>query len=243
MHRVCGALLLSAGAAACQADDPDNSCGIPTSELSLVATAVDNGPTLRAEVDFTTVRASGELSIALCDEDKLIIAGEEPQRVDRPDRVIYSYTSEVTSSPTVEFEFVRDGEDSVTFSITMPPAFEVTAPQPDTEISRSAELLLEWLPPNPGGSMRIALAEEIGNGVCLETLVEAHNYKDLSGVDIEDDGNWKIPAATIDSGARDKCDATYRFARLASAEYPAALHAGGYLEGRVERAVAFSSVP
>ena len=111
------------------------------------------------------------------------------------------------------------------------------------EISRSADFVLEWTPANAGGLMRIELAEEIGNGVCLQTPVAEQNYKGLSGVDIEDDGNWKIPADVIDAGARDDCDASYRFSRLVKAEYPAELATGGYLEGRVERLVAFVSVP
>ena len=80
-------------------------------------------------------------------------------------------------------------------------------------------------------------------GVCLETMVAEHDYKGLSGVDIEDDGNWNIPATVLDAGAREKCDATYRFTRLASSAYPDALGPAGYLEGRVERLVAFVSVP
>ncbi len=228
---------------ACDGEDADSTCGIPTERLQVVATAIQNGSTLRAEVEFSSDGGPGKDVLALCDEDVLTIAGAPAEVVERPERVIYSYTREETGTPSLRFELQRKGETSVGFTIDVPPAFEVTSPEPAAEVSRSMDLLLEWAPPNPGESMRIELGEEIGNGVCLETHVEAHDYKGLSGVDIEDDGDWKIPADVIDSGARDRCEASYRFTRVSNSAYPPELAEGGYLEGRVERLVAFVSVP
>lgn len=236
------ALVLVLGVA-CDPEDADSTCGVPTERIQVIATAIQSGSTLRAEVEFSTDGGPGKDVLALCDKDTLTIAGIPAEAVERPERVIYSYTRDETSTPSLRFEFQREDETSVGFTIDVPPAFEVTSPLPAAEISRSMDLVLEWAPPNPGQSMRIELGEEIGNGVCLETDVAEHDYKGLSGVDIEDDGNWKIPADVIDSGARDRCEASYRFTRMLNSEYPAELADGGYLEGRVERLVAFVSVP
>jgi hypothetical protein len=235
-------LLIAIAAVACD-PAPDDSCGVNTDAIALVATAVENGPKLRTEVELTREDALGVHPLVLCDADVLHVDGHETERIDRPDHVIYSYTSDMVAARSVEVELRRDEGESVTFTIDVPPTFEVTAPVANSEVSRSSDFLLEWAPANPGNMMRIELAEEIGMGVCLETTVAEHDYKGLSGVDIEDDGNWNIPATVVDAGAREKCDATYRFTRLSTSEYPAALAAGGYVEGRVERIVAFVSVP
>lgn len=230
---------------ACAACDEarDDSCGVPTDEISLIATAVENGPTFRTEVDFSTKDAGGVHGLGLCEKDTLLVDGHETEEIERPDRVVYSFTSDMPESRTVQLELRREEGDSLSFTVDMPPSFEVTAPMIAAEVSRSSDFLLEWTPGNPGNKMGIALAEEVGNGVCLETMVAEHDYKGLSGVDIEDDGNWNIPSTAVDAGARERCDASYRFTRLASSAYPGELLPGGYLEGRVERLVAFVSVP
>lgn len=240
--RALAPLSFVAALAACD-PAPTDSCGVPTNEISLVAIAVENGPTLRTEVELSTEDAAGVHGLELCDADVLEIDGHATEEIDRPDKVLYSYTSDMVASRTVALELRREEGESVSFTIDIPPSFEVSAPVAGAEVSRSSDFVLEWAPPNPGNMMRIGLAEEIGMGVCIETSVAEHDYKGLSGVDIEDDGNWNIPATVLDAGAREKCDASYRFTRIASAEYPGALAAGGYLEGRVERLVAFVSVP
>jgi hypothetical protein len=240
--RIFASVIVLAAIAACDVA-ADDSCGVPTAEISLVASAVENGPTLRTEIELSKEDSAGVHALILCDADVLHVDGHETERIDRPDRVIYSHTSEMVTSRTVELELRRDEGESVMFTIDVPPSFEVLAPMAEAEVSRSSDFLLEWAPANPGNTMRIALAEEIGMGVCLETMVEDHDYKGLSGVDIEDDGNWNIPATVLDAGARETCDAQYRFTRVASSAYPDAFGPGGYLEGRVERLVAFVSVP
>jgi hypothetical protein len=225
----------------------DETCSVPTDELAVVAAVVDNGVTLRAEVELSTEGVDGPRPLSLCTvkgkQDTLQIEGGEPEVVERPDGSIYASTLDQTTVRTVIVDLARKEHASLVLTIELPPSFEVVAPVVGAEISRSAELLLEWMPANPGAQMRIELAEEIGNGVCLETLVAEHDYKGLAGVDIEDDGNWKIPAEAIDGGARDHCDASYRFTRVLGTPYPEALGDGGYLEGRVERVVPFVSVP
>lgn len=235
--------VLSALALACDAEDPGSTCAVPTDEIQLLATAIQNGATLRAEVELSTNRGDGKEILSLCDDDELVIAGAKAESVVRPDRVVYSYTRDETGTPSLRFELERKGETSVAFTVDVPAAFEITAPHPAAEVSRSTDLLLEWTPANPGELMRIELGEKIGDGVCLQTLDDDHDYKGLAGVEIEDDGSWNIPADTIDGGARDRCEATYRLSRRSNSAYPSELAEGGYLEGRVERMVAFVSVP
>lgn len=228
---------------ACSDVAAEDTCDVSTDLLSIVAAVVDNGVTLRAEVEFSTQGTDGPRPLSLCDKDTLQIEGGDPEVVERPDRAIYASTLDTTVARSLAIELARKGHESVTLSVDLPPAFEVLAPAIGEEVSRSAEVVLEWMPGNPGAQMRIELAEEIGNGVCLQTEVAEHAYKGLAGVDIEDDGNWKIPAAAIDGGARDHCDASYRFTRVVGSPYPETLGEGGYLEGRVERIVPFVSVP
>lgn len=234
---------LVAALAACDAQDGRSTCDVETSVLRLVALAVENGPTFRAEVEFSSDADGLGVSLALCDDDVLTFDGDEALRVDRTDRIIYAHTSDLTTARTIQIALSRKDEASIELTLEMPPSFEVVAPQPDADVSRSSDFVLEWAPANPDNSMRIELAEEIGKGVCLETTQTEHDYKGLSGVDIEDDGNWRVPANVVDGGTRDKCEATYRFTRTHESAYPAALAPGGRVAGRVERSVAFVSVP
>ncbi|HWB74228.1 MAG TPA: hypothetical protein VG755_04715 [Nannocystaceae bacterium] len=241
--RIVAALVLASALVACDPGAGEDACGVANRDLSMVATVVDNGADIHAEVDFSRVDAEIDLPLALCDTDELKIAGRHADRIDRADRVVYAITVANDSSRTVGFELARTDETTLHFEIELPPAFAISAPLPGDEVSRSADFMLGWDPPLPGTQIHISLAEEIGYGVCLETMVAEHDYKNENGVAVDDDGGWQIPASVIDGGTRDKCDATYRLTRFSSPGYPAELHAGGVVEGRVERTVAFISVP
>ncbi|MBC8070213.1 MAG: hypothetical protein IAG13_17915 [Deltaproteobacteria bacterium] len=238
-------LLLSAFLViACDTSDGTDACDVPTSELSMVATVVDNGDSIHAEVDFGRGARNGPPGpFALCDSDELFVAGEDVERTDRSDRVAYSASLPTDTPRFVDFELRRPEGERIAFSIELAPAFDITAPVPAAEISRSQDFALGWAPPQDGGEMRIELTEEIGYGICLETSMTEHAYKDEVGVSVDDSGLWTIPAMSVDGGARDKCDAIYRLTRFTTPDYPPELHIGGYLEGRVERLVAFVSVP
>lgn len=238
-------LLLSAFlVVACDTADGTDACDVPSRELSMVATVVDNGVNIYAEVDFGRGARDGAPGpFALCDSDELFIAGEDVERTDRSDRVVYSAALPSDAPRFVDFELRRPEGERINFSIGLAPGFEITAPEAEAEVSRSQDFALTWSPAGDGGEIRIALAEEIGYGVCLETSTDNHLYKDVTGVSVEDSGTWNIPALTIEGGTRDKCDATYRLTRFTTPDYPPELHAGGLVEGRVERLVAFVSVP
>jgi hypothetical protein len=225
---------------------PQDSCEHDTQNISVVAVATDNGTDIRAELDFDGSDRSGfPYPLELCDDDDLTIAGETPERTNRVDRVVYSVNLPIEAAAReLEFRLERKSMDeSVSFTIPLPPAFAVVAPQVDEGVSRGADYLLEWAPPNAGEQMRVGLTEEIGFGVCLETAIAEHDYKTMDGVAVDDNGSWTIPADVIGSADGGECEAVYAFMRLAPAPYPTDFLAGGYLEGRVERTVAFRSTP
>ena len=223
----------------------DDSCEHETESISVVAIAIDNGAEMRAEVDFdASDRSSFPYPLQLCDEDELTIAGEIPERTDRIDRVIYSVNLDSADAPRdIEVSLARKSNESVEFTISVPPAFDVIAPQVGAMVPRAQDFLLEWAPPNTGSQIRIGLAEEIGFGVCLETSTLEHDYKNMSGVTVDDSGSWTIPAEIVASADGGECEAIYSFKRLGPAPYPNAFHEGGFVEGRSERTVAFHSVP
>ncbi len=242
--RLASALLLASALAACDPAAGTNACGIGNDGLSVVATAVDNGVNIHAEVDFGDGARTGPPGrFALCDDDELTIAGREPDRIDRTDRVVYSVSLDATAARVIEFMLKRPGEDDLAFAVELAPSFDILSPMADEEVSRSSDFMLSWAPANDGAEIHIGLAEEIGYGICLETTTDEHDYKSEGGVVVDDKGSWNIPARVIDGGTRDKCDATYRLTRFTTPSYPAAFHSGGFLEGRVERTVAFVSVP
>lgn len=227
------------------ANDDDSACGLATLQLSIVATAVDDGTTIRAELDLAQGDRLGEVQyLKLCGEDRLSIHGEEPLRINKGERWIYSVTTEaVLASRALEVSLERKDETSVAFQIELAAPFDITAPTPDSDVPRSQDAWIRWAPPNPQGDMHIALGEEIGSGVCLTTSTEEANYKGLEGVTVQDVGEWLIPAGHISGGARDRCVAEYRLFRETTSAYPDALHPGGSITGQVIRTARFRSVP
>lgn len=223
----------------------DDSCERSTDTISVVAHVVDNGTDVRAEIDLDgSDRSSFPDPLELCEDDRLRIGGRAPKRTDRIDRVVYSVNFPLADAPReLEFEFDREEHDSVAFTIALPPAFVILTPQPTEAVPRGADYLMTWDPPNVGARMRIDITEKIGDGVCIDTPVDEHDYKSLGGVDVDDGGRWTVPANTLDSPIGGDCDAVYELTRFGDAPYPDAFSSGGYLESRVERAVPFVSTP
>jgi hypothetical protein len=223
----------------------DDSCEHETESISIVAMAIDNGTEMRAEVDFdASDRSSFPYPLQLCDDDDLTIAGQTPERTDRVDRIVYSVNLDSVDAPRdIEVVLERKESESVEFTIPVPPAFDVVAPQAGDMVVRAQDFVLEWDPPNTGSQIRIGILEEIGFGVCLETSTVEHDYKSMAGVSVEDSGHWTIPAEIVASAEGGDCEAIYSFKRLNPAPYPEDFAKGGFVEGRSERTVAFRSVP
>jgi hypothetical protein len=228
----------------CAAEDSD-SCKHETDEMSVVALAIDNGVDMRVEVDFdASDRTEFAAPISLCEDDDLSIAGEVPERTDRIDRVVYSVNLDAADAAReIDVVLDRKSHDSADFTIIVPPAFDVLAPQIDDMVPRATDFILEWAPPGDGTQIRIGLLEEIGAGLCLETTTVDHEYKSIAGVSVDDSGTWTIPAGVIANADGGECEAVYTFKRLGPAPYPEAYRSGGFVEGRTERTVAFRSIP
>lgn len=228
--------------AGCVVVDGDSTCGRDLSDLVMFATAIDNGSTMRAEVELQESSVLAE-SLALCKKDELRILDSDPEEVVHGERLVYSVTTEIENAPRDIAVSYEHAGDRIEFRLELPPPFLVTAPTADADIPRSKDFTLAWEPANPGGSMRIGILEEIGYGICLSTEVEMQTYKQPDGIEVDDSGSWLVTAKAIDGAMRDRCKASYWFTRSAEAAYPAELHPGGTLTAETTRTVAFRSVP
>lgn len=225
--------------------DSGRTCDVASDAMSVVATVVDAGPSIRAEIDFEDGdRSSLDRPLVLCDEDRLSINGEEPVETERPGRVVYGVTLPADADRNVVFQLDREGfGERVRVELPLPPGFEIVAPLADAVVPRASDLLLQWDPPTAEDTMRIGLGEEVGMGVCIYTEDGDHDYKTLAGIDVPDDGDWTIPSGSILSDGDAECSAYYTLKRIAPGEYPAAFGRGGYVEARVDRTVWFRSAP
>lgn len=221
---------------------------MPSYEISMVATVVDDGDTVRAEADFESGDRSGPGSpLRLCKDDKLTINGDKPERAKKGDRWVYSITvTDPTSAPrkwTFHLDRKRDGSP-IESTVELPPPFQITAPTAQEQISRAADYGVTWQPPNAGGTMQLELDEEVGAGICLQTTMMDQDYKRQGGVQVDDTGTWTITANAVtatDAGA--DCNAQLRLSRVVDGKYPDALDIGGLVEARVSRFVEIVSAP
>lgn len=237
----CAAL---ASLVACGSEVRD-SCEIENAELSMVAIAVDYGADIRVEVDLEEGDRSGPPApVTLCDEDSLRLGGRSPTITEKPERIVYSVALPVDTAREIDVRLERRTIGStVETTIALPPAFTIDAPTPHAEVSRDADLLIAWAPPDPSAEMRIALEEEIGYGLCVTTAEGEHDYKARGGVAVADDGDWMVPAGVVGTQVDEPCPAVYVLRRIALLPYPASLGPGGYVEARVQRSVEFTSIP
>lgn len=208
----------------------------------MIARVVDNGVTVRAEMDLAT-GVRGELAVPWtnCSGDRLRINGRDTTRARKAGRVEYSAIFDA-STRDFEFELDRVRHAQILTSVRLPDSFEITAPSPTEAVSRAAGNTIAWTPPGTG-TVRIEMAEEIGGGLCVLTDNPEHNYKAQGGVEVEDTGQWEVPAGVIASETDEVCDARYMVSRFAQGSYPEALAEGGFVEAQVLRAVVIVSEP
>ncbi len=223
----------------------EDNCEIPTDEIRMDARVTDNGVTIRAEFEFRSGGPGPMSTPWSCDESaRFEINGSEATKIERDNKTEYSLTVDtVDETRSFSFELTRDGEDDVRASVELPPPFEITAPEPGAMLPRSRATELAWTPPLEGGEMRIKLVEEIGNGLCVTTDSEDHNYKSRRGERVDDIGMWTIPEDALGSDLDESCDARYELSRFSEGEYPGELADGGVVAGQVLRAVVFVSEP
>ena len=221
------------------------SCDYETRAMKLVAEVVDDGSSVRAEASFRSEDGGSATPIELCEDDILTINGTQPRETIKIDRVTYSLTQPFEDAPRdFVFELARSERDEIVrTSVTLPNVFEISSPANGESLSRADEVEITWEPPEPEGEMRIEIGEMLGGGICIRTETAEHDYKRHGGIGVDDTGSWKIPAGTLATEVDEPCNALYKLTRTAIGDYPEAFDRGGYVEGRVQRMVAFESTP
>ena len=227
---------------------PDR-CRVGNDELSMVLRAVDlqtdDGEEVRVAVDFATGdRGTIPISWAKCDGDRVLINGQDARETKQEDRTEYTLTLDGDDGETVSIELERATEDElIEASVQRPPRFEMTAPEPGLEVSRSEPIELAWEPPAEGGEMQVELQEELGGGRCIVSEDVEHDYKGQGGVRVDDTGTWTVPAGVLTNDGELRCDARYVLRRFSRGDYPEGLAEGGFVEAQVLRIVLFESTP
>ena len=152
------AMALAAGLG-CAADDGET-CEIATEDISAVALVVDSGWDVRATIDFEAGDRRGANSpLRLCPTDQLTINDQDPVVTEKSDRIEYALS--LPSDGARDFDFVLDrnaGEERIEMSIELPPPFEILSPMQDDIFEIPAEHIIEWEPPEDGGSRAAASA-------------------------------------------------------------------------------------
>ncbi len=219
-------------------------CTLGNDELTMVARAIDVGPLVRVEVDFSS-RDDGDVPIpwTRCENDRILVNGEEAKETVKDDRTEYSVRFDVDPPRTITVELDRAEQDEVTASVTRPEAFEILEPETSAVLSRSEDIVLTWAPPLEDAQMQVELMEEIGGGRCIVTEDVEHDYKGVGGVRVEDKGRWTIPAGVFTNDGESECQARYVLSRFNQGEYPSELAEGGFIEAQVLRMRLFESVP
>lgn len=221
-------------------------CDVPLSELSMVATVVDNGTSVRAEVDFASGDRSGiSFPYRRCEGDSIRINGLDAAETEKPNRIEYSRTDPIESAPRdYVFTLALENEPVVEARVTLPSAFEVTSPLPGAVLPRSVATPVAWAPASSEIQvLRLELREALGGGICLETPVMDFDLKAPLGIAVPDAGSTELPANAIVSPLSASCDAVLLLHRFSYGAYPDALYPDGYVESSVLRVVAIVSVP
>lgn len=231
-----GGLVGVLGLAGCTASD-GNTCDVATADISAVALVVDSGWDIRAAIDFEAGdRRGGSSPLRLCDSDRLTINGTVPDAIAKADSIEYAVSLPADGARSFELVLDREADgDRVVFSVELPPAFEVVAPEDGAVVDFAQDQVLQWEPPVADGSLRVELGERIGAGECLTAMTEGHTYEAAGGVTVPDDGQWTIPAGSVASMATEDCTLTYTLSRVLLAPYPEAFEGSGRLEARTER--------
>lgn len=210
----------------------------------MVAVVRDDGNTVRAEVDFVT----GDRSVlpipwSICEgTDSVRINGVDAEERDRGERIEYGISWSADTAPrTYRFELER-ADASVEASVALPSPFEIVSPEALATLPRDVDTILQWQPLNESAVLQIELEEDIGGGICLTAPGPGHTYKARRGVEVEDDGEWTVPAGSVQSSGDGPCAARFRLSRFSFGDYPVELATGGFIEGGVSREVSFTSI-
>lgn len=219
-------------------------------EILLTAQVTDNGERARVEVELRRVEHGAEaIPVKLCEDNALRVDGIDMTQVKRPTGAVV-YEAELTTvsadaALSRRFELIgEDGTSEFTAEIDAP-GFSITAPAPDSEVSRAAALAITWDPPRGGDAMvELKLADEIDGDACLGEPLELEE---------PDDGEVVLGEAMVELAPKEPpsdgvCAAYVSLARVHSAPLErtqggGSLHPESRVLATTSRTVAFVSVP
>ena len=215
---------------ACESVDSES---VLTSGVFAEYTAVSDGTDARAQAVLRVGGASSNTFLNLEGGDELSVsAGEESSDLSEQNLGDYFYyTADLSSiAPGTEYDFsfirtVDDGAPSSTCS--MPDAFELSGPEADAGVSRSADALtVSWTESGKADAMELRV-----KGDCIFDYVES-----ISG----DPGTFVVEAGklqTPDEQVDQSCDATVELYRKRAGSLDAGFGEGGFIYAAQVRSV------
>jgi hypothetical protein len=170
----CTLVALTFGVSAC--NDTPYSCRVDNAALLLRATVSEldaeaGEPRVRVEIEFETAMAAPGTgtTLALCpDEDVLEVNGIETEERSALGHLYYVAEFKNRES-SYEISLARPSYEDVTFTIELPPSFDISLPDPSVDHPRSAALDIAWSPAWPDHQLGLSVADEIGSA-CIDGL-------------------------------------------------------------------------
>ena len=217
--------------------DTPRSCDLDTASLVLRATITETSDGVEAELELSTSTeadpTAAGTALALCsDTDRLLVNEVEAEEVRALGHLYYIVEFDGPAS-SYEVSLARRDRDDVTIVVEPPPSFEIDEPAEQSEHSRSEPLQVSWSPAWPDHEIELSIADEIGAG-CIDGLGEQ--------LPVDDTGSYAFSNGALESEAGGSCEVKVSLTRVAEAEYPASLAAGGSVTAIVKRRRPFTSV-
>ncbi len=234
--QVASGVLLAIAGAGCGGTELQT-CEVATEDISAVALVIDSGRDIRAAVDFEQGDRRGRgAPLYLCETDRLTVNGQRTTEIDKASRVEYALSLPAESERSFRFELLREDEgDRITFDVELPAALEILTPMEYDPVAVEQDQLIEWEPAVEGSTLQVEMSEDLGGNQCVIAEGEGHTYEQGGGVQVDDTGQWTIPAGTLQTDSPEPCVARYTLTRVARGDYPTVLQRGGRVEARVER--------
>jgi hypothetical protein len=224
-------------AAACEKHD----------SVDILTSGINAQIVVEAEGDGTTqARASlflgspGSLDfIELQGDDRLVAVVDQDARemteFDFLNIVSYQATFDTDAPDTLfDVQFIRTidlGAPSST--CTLPAGFDLTTSAEGLEVSRAAEIVVDWAPSGELDDMRYEI-----KGICLQDVVDVIQ-NDTGGIILVADTLVKAEG----DGVEDSCQATFTMWRTRGGDLDPGYGEGGTIECRQVRSFTFTSIP
>lgn len=241
--RACTCLVALSIGLGCAGTD-DDTCEVPSGEISAVAVVVDSGGGIRATIDFERGdRRGAGAPLRLCEADVLTIQGQAPTESEKASRVEYSLSLPADAERTVRFSLDRQSQGGrIDLEVELPEAFEILTPMDGDTLALGSSPVIEWEPAVPDGIMRVRMIEPLGAGPCVRPSGEPTGdaptpvaYLEPAGVQADDTGSHALGDVAL--AGPSECELSLELARVVLGQYPDSLTGGGRVEARVERSV------